>query len=127
MKLSPHVTIYRFPMAAISSITNRLTGLALSGLFVGTGISYLLPDCPIQFSEYAVIRDPILFSISYHTFGGIRHFIWDKYPSVLDKRLVHKSSILLFIASIGTTAILEQNYQKYFKTNIKRVEQEPKI
>lgn len=29
--ISPHVTIYAFPMAAISSITNRVTGVALYG------------------------------------------------------------------------------------------------
>jgi hypothetical protein len=28
--VSPHVTIYAFPMAAISSITNRVTGITLS-------------------------------------------------------------------------------------------------
>lgn len=28
--VSPHVTIYKFPIAAISSISNRFTGLALS-------------------------------------------------------------------------------------------------
>ena len=27
--LSPHVTIYKFPVAAVSSITNRFTGVAL--------------------------------------------------------------------------------------------------
>ena len=32
--VSPHVTIYAFPMAAVSSITNRVTGVALS---VGCG------------------------------------------------------------------------------------------
>lgn len=28
--VSPHVTIYKFPVAAISSITNRVTGVALT-------------------------------------------------------------------------------------------------
>ncbi len=33
--VSPHVTIYKFPVTAISSITNRVTGIALSiGLFL---------------------------------------------------------------------------------------------
>ena len=31
MKISPHVQIYKFPITAISSITNRLTGLSMSG------------------------------------------------------------------------------------------------
>lgn len=29
--VSPHVTIYKFPPAAISSITNRVTGVILTG------------------------------------------------------------------------------------------------
>lgn len=28
--VSPHVTIYKFPVVALSSITNRVTGVALS-------------------------------------------------------------------------------------------------
>lgn len=28
--VSPHVTVYKFPIAAISSITNRVTGVGLS-------------------------------------------------------------------------------------------------
>ena len=37
-KLSPHVKIYKFPLVSISSITNRLTGLYLSGVFLSYGI-----------------------------------------------------------------------------------------
>lgn len=29
--VSPHVTIYKFPPAALSSITNRVTGCVLTG------------------------------------------------------------------------------------------------
>ncbi len=29
--VSPHVTIYKFPVVALSSITNRVTGVILSG------------------------------------------------------------------------------------------------
>jgi hypothetical protein len=36
--VSPHVTIYKFPVAALSSITNRVTGVALSA---GTNFSFL--------------------------------------------------------------------------------------
>ena len=41
MKISPHVQIYKFPITAISSITNRLTGLSLSGFFLVGGLSCL--------------------------------------------------------------------------------------
>ncbi len=35
--VSPHVTIYAFPAAALSSITNRVTGCALSFGAAGLG------------------------------------------------------------------------------------------
>lgn len=35
--VSPHVTIYAFPVGAISSITNRVTGVALSFGAAGLG------------------------------------------------------------------------------------------
>ena len=41
-KLSPHVTIYKFPITAISSIATRLSGVYLSGLFIGGGIIKLV-------------------------------------------------------------------------------------
>ena len=34
MKISPHVNIYKFPITAISSITNRISGLYLTGVFI---------------------------------------------------------------------------------------------
>ena len=38
MKISPHVNIYKFPLTAISSITNRISGLYLTGIFISGGI-----------------------------------------------------------------------------------------
>jgi len=41
--LSPHVTIYAFPFAALASITHRVTGCVVAGGFVGMGILGLCP------------------------------------------------------------------------------------
>jgi hypothetical protein len=41
--LSPHVTIYKFPTVALSSITNRVTGVILTGgILLFTCLSALL-------------------------------------------------------------------------------------
>jgi hypothetical protein len=41
--VSPHVEIYKFPPAALSSIANRITGVALSaGIFVGQSTTFNL-------------------------------------------------------------------------------------
>merc|ERR1719223_1193039 len=39
--VSPHVTIYAFPITALTSITNRVTGVALSVGAVGLGTAEL--------------------------------------------------------------------------------------
>ena len=40
--VSPHATIYAFPVTAISSITNRVTGVALSAGLFGIGAYSLI-------------------------------------------------------------------------------------
>ena len=40
--VSPHVTIYRFPAVALSSITNRVTGVMLAGALFFTVIVVLV-------------------------------------------------------------------------------------
>ena len=40
-KLSPHVTIYKFPITALSSISTRISGVYFTGLFIGGGITKL--------------------------------------------------------------------------------------
>ena len=58
------------------------------------------------------INNSIIFSCTYHTFGGIRHFIWDKYPKLLTNNSVTKSSYLLFGSSLLTTFIIHNCYGK---------------
>ena len=115
--ISPHVNIYKFPIAAISSITNRITGFYLSGLFVTGGIVSLLNKEDFINNKYktldqkykSIINYSVIFPVSYHTLGGIRHFMWDKYPKLLNNKAVSRSSFWLFGLSIGSTFLIE-NY-----------------
>ena len=102
--ISPHVTIYKFPITAISSIATRLSGLYLSGLFTIGGVAcylkredeiknmYLTLDNKYQ----SAINYSIIIPTTYHTLGGMRHLIWDKYPKLLNNKSVARSSIVLF-------------------------------
>jgi succinate dehydrogenase (ubiquinone) cytochrome b560 subunit len=111
--LSPHVTIYKFPITAISSITNRITGVYLSSVFIFCGFSHL--SNINLYKEYEnldrnykrLINYSFIFPLNFHTLGGIRHFIWDKYPKYLQNNLVKKSSLGLFATSIIFTPINE--------------------
>ena len=111
--ISPHVNIYKFPITAISSIATRLSGLYLSGAYVGFGIGTLcginfvekykeLENYKKRFINYTIITPSV-----YHTLGGMRHFIWDKYPSLLRNKSVSKSSIILIGISFPLTYLTE--------------------
>jgi succinate dehydrogenase/fumarate reductase cytochrome b subunit len=51
-KISPHVSIYKFPITAVTSILNRGTGVALSGMYVLAGTSLAFGKKPLdQYSK----------------------------------------------------------------------------
>ena len=114
--ISPHVQIYKFPITAVSSIATRLTGLALTGVFVGFGTLCHFKKEDIIVKEYEKLSLPYKKAISYtllaptvyHTLGGVRHFVWDKYPKLLNNKAVAKSSILLFGLTIPFTFLSEK-------------------
>ncbi len=117
--ISPHVSIYKFPVTAISSISTRLTGLYMSGLFIGGGLYnlYFKEDIFEKYnsldSKYKeILNYSLIIPSTYHTLGGLRHFIWDKYPSLLTNKSVLKSSYLLFGLSIGSSFLIEQKICK---------------
>ena len=117
-KVSPHVQIYKFPIAAISSITNRITGLGVTGMYIGLGSSLLFNKNVLDLYDKShqttktLINYTILFPNIYHTLGGIRHFVWDKYPNIfLNNKAVARSSFLLF----GLTLPISYLSEKFIK------------
>jgi succinate dehydrogenase (ubiquinone) cytochrome b560 subunit len=118
--ISPHVQIYKFPIAALSSITTRLTGLYLSGVFIAYGVAKIQKHDALIRDTYqksnkhlqTMFHYSLLFPTIYHTMGGMRHFVWDRFPSsLLTNSNVARSSYLLFAASSASTFLAE----KYIK------------
>jgi succinate dehydrogenase / fumarate reductase cytochrome b subunit len=85
--LSPHLQVYRLPLAAWLSITHRITGI---GLTLGTLLlTWWLVSAAYGANAYAVATDFIgsplgyllMFGFSvalfYHLCNGIRHLLWD--------------------------------------------------
>lgn len=85
--LSPHLSIYRWPITMTTSILHRATGIAMSVGFLvlclwlidaATGA-----DAYAAFLSYAdtLVGKLLLigwsFSFFYHFANGIRHFVWD--------------------------------------------------
>lgn len=125
--LSPHVSIYKFPITALSSITNRATGIAISGMYIIGGTSLLFNVDLIKHYEKLndnhkkIIHYSLLFPNIYHLYGGIRHLLWDKYPKLLTNVSVTKSSYFIYGTSIGTTIILETIFNNYNKEQNKNI------
>ena len=84
-KLSPHVTIYKFPIAALSSIATRISGVVMSTGFIGLGMLLITgknADIKVKlvdkYKPFGIFISTL--TLSYHTLGGLRHFILDANP-----------------------------------------------
>ena len=109
--VSPHVTIYAFPAAALSSITVRVTGCLLSaGLFGIAGASLVGADAASMMASIGgsslgpVAKFSVAFPLTYHFGGALRHYIWDNNPDMIQNDQVRLHSIILF-ASAGVTSL----------------------
>ena len=110
--VSPHVTIYAFPITALTSITNRVTGVALSVGAVGLGTAELATTGgSVALMQEIAAMGPVVSSIAkfsvafpciYHYIGGLRHIAWDRYPDTLTNIGVEKASYAL----VGTSTLL---------------------
>jgi succinate dehydrogenase / fumarate reductase cytochrome b subunit len=110
--LSPHLTIYRPQMTSITSIFVRLTGnaviiaaLMITWWFVAAAAG---PDSFATANGFLTswFGDLVMFlstwAIWYHTFGGIRHLIWDLgYGLEVEKS--ETMGILMIIGSVLMT------------------------
>ena len=114
--VSPHVTIYSFPITALSSITNRVTGCALSigaagvamlELTAGSGSSLALMESISTCSNGVLVsgaKFTVAFPLVYHYLGGVRHLIWDNIPDMLTNVDVEKASYVLVGSSLVLSA-----------------------
>lgn len=85
--LSPHLTIYSWPITMAASITHRATGIALSGgtLFLAWWLIAAAsgPEAYDLFARAAahpigeIVLLGFLWSLAFHLLNGIRHFAWD--------------------------------------------------
>jgi|TARA_B100001250_G_scaffold316444_1_gene278838 succinate dehydrogenase cytochrome b556 subunit len=103
-KLSPHVTIYKFPIAALSSIATRISGVVMSTGFIGLGMLLITgknADIKGKFVDkykpFGIFISTL--TLSYHTLGGLRHFILDANPKLLTNKSMTTNSFVLFTSS----------------------------
>ena len=107
--LSPHLSVYKLKYTLLSSILNRLTGIALSlGL---VALSYWLlavaAGARAQAQAQALLYRPVMklflaamvIAFCYHLVAGIRHLIWDTGHG-LERTTSQKSAWLVGVLSI---------------------------
>ena len=107
--LSPHLTIYRWPVTMMTSITHRVTGMALTvgalilawwlvsisnGLDGGYQTFMALAATPFGM----LVLLGITWSLAYHFFNGLRHLAWDLGYG-FDKKIAERNSVIVFALS----------------------------
>ena len=113
--LSPHMTIYRWPVTMMSSITHRVTGTGLAiGIIVLAWWLVCISNGPEGWQSFHAIWDTplgllVLFgltwSLVYHFLNGVRHLAWDLGYG-FDKRDAERNSVIIFALSIlGALAV----------------------
>jgi succinate dehydrogenase (ubiquinone) cytochrome b560 subunit len=115
MPVSPHVTVFKFPMVALTSITNRVTGTLLSFGCFGLGAAELMGSgnalalMQTMGSQGLVLaaatKFAVAFTASYHYGAGVRHFLWDYKPDLVNNEAAEKSSWQLVGASVGFSTL----------------------
>jgi succinate dehydrogenase / fumarate reductase cytochrome b subunit len=107
--LSPHLTIYRWPVTMMTSITHRATGMALTGgaLILAWWLGAISNGLDGGYQQFmALAASPlgmlVLFgatwSLAYHFFNGLRHLAWDLGYG-FDKKLAERNSVIIFALS----------------------------
>ncbi len=110
--LSPHLTIYRWPITMTLSILHRLTGVALSaGLVILTIWLLALSSGAPAYDQVAALFGSIVgklllvgfsFAFFFHLCNGVRHLFWDMGKG-FEIRQVNASAWSVVVASSALT------------------------
>jgi succinate dehydrogenase / fumarate reductase, cytochrome b subunit len=113
--LSPHLFVYKMKYTLVSSITNRITGLALAAglLILAYWLMALASGAEAYDKALVVLSHPVFklifagltFSLVYHFVAGLRHLVWDTGRG-LERRQSQTSAWIVGIVSILLTVAL---------------------
>lgn len=108
--LSPHLSVYRFAYSMVTSITHRITGVALSaGLLV---LAYWLmsvargPKAFIAANQilgswpFRIVLAGFLAAFCYHLCNGIRHLAWDYGHHGFERAEARRSAWIMAAAAL---------------------------
>ncbi len=113
--LSPHLQIYRWPLAMALSIVHRATGIALAvGLLLIIWLLLALANGPESYATARAFCSSWLgllllfgwsWAVSFHLANGIRHLFWDvgKGYSIQQAK---SSGVVVVVFSLVLTALI---------------------
>jgi len=112
--LSPHLTIYRWPITMVLSILHRVTGVGLSvGLIAfvlwieAIAYSFVPYDTVLGYMQSfpgQILLFGWCFAFFFHLANGIRHLIWDT-GRLFDKKDADLSAWFVLLVSVSLTVI----------------------
>ena len=112
--LSPHLSVYRWPVTMVTSILHRATGIAMAvGFLVLVGWLFDAASGPEVYDGFLGAMNTTIgwvllvgwsFAFFYHLANGIRHLVWDTGRG-LEKEQATASAWFVIAASIVLTAI----------------------
>jgi succinate dehydrogenase / fumarate reductase cytochrome b subunit len=112
--LSPHLSIYRWPITMTISILHRITGVAMSiGLIVLAYWLLSISSGGAQYEQFATLMSTLLgrlcligwsFAFFLHLANGIRHLIWD-IGRGFEIKQANASAWFVLLLAIALTAI----------------------
>ena len=112
--LSPHLTIYRWPITMVLSILHRATGIALSFGFIVfvlwleaiayESMSYDLVRSMMTSFIGQVVLAGWLFSFCFHLANGVRHLIWDS-GRLFEKQQADTSAWFVLVTAVVLTIV----------------------
>lgn len=111
---SPNIQIYRPQLTSVLSITNRITGVALSFAAVGLVVWLIAatagpqPYAAVQNALGSTIGQIVLFAVTFafffHLCAGIRHLAWDAGYG-FELGAIYASGWVVVVASALLTAV----------------------
>ncbi|MGB5335020.1 MAG: succinate dehydrogenase, cytochrome b556 subunit [Woeseiaceae bacterium] len=112
--LSPHISIYRWPITMALSILHRATGIALSAGFVVL-VAWLMVAATGSeaYASYAALMGSLFgkllligwsFAFFYHVSNGVRHLVWDTGRG-FEKSQANSSSWVVLLSAAILTAV----------------------
>ena len=110
--VSPHIMIYSFPVAALSSGAMRFTGVGLAVGMYGVGLGALFGGdmsgamaCLGSSGMGPLVKLGVSFTGLYHSAAAYRHLYWEKSPEGLNPKSQTQSSLALF-AGAGVLSVI---------------------